>query len=164
MILWFALAIVLLFGYVVLFGAPYVPTLKKQQEKALDLLDLKTGQVLLELGSGDGRVLVAAAKRGIKSVGYELNPLLFLVSLLVTWRYRKVVSVQFGNYWAKTWPPADGIYVFLLEKYMEKLDKKITHTYRGKNVKVVSFAFKIPQRKAVKTDGGLYLYEYRGKT
>lgn len=153
-------AVLLAFGFVLLFGAPYVPTLASQQKAALKLLQLKKGDTLLELGCGDGRVLLAAAKQGIHSVGYELNPILFVVAKVVTWRYRKHVKVAFGDYWRVEWPEVEGIYVFLLDKYMEKLHKKITQTYRGKNVKVVSFAFKIPHQKPTKTDGGLYLYEY----
>ena len=120
-----SIALVLLFSLVILVGAPFLPTLKKHVEPALDLLDLNSGQTLLELGSGDGRVLIAAAKRGIYAVGYELNPLLVVYSWLVTRKYRKHVRIIWGNYWEKPWPSADGIFVFLLQPYMEKLDKKI---------------------------------------
>jgi ribosomal protein L11 methylase PrmA len=68
--------LVILFGFVVAFGAPYLPTLRPQITMALDMLDLKKGQTLLELGSGDGRVMMAAAERGWNVIGYELNPLL----------------------------------------------------------------------------------------
>ena len=148
------------FGFVLLFGAPYLPTLAVQQQKALKLLNLKEGEMLLELGCGDGRVLLAAAKQGINGVGYELNPILFIVAKVVTWRYRRIVKINFGNYWQANWPPADGIYVFLLDRYMQKLHKKITHNYSGKIVKVVSFAFKIPHQIPTSTDTNLYLYEY----
>src|SRR4051812_6247397 len=118
--------IVLLFGFVVVFGAPYLPTLKKQTSEALNLLNLKEGQTLLELGCGDGRVLKAAARRGLCGVGYELNPLLVVIAWLNTIKYRKQVKIIWGNYWNRSWPEAQGIFVFLLAKYMEKLDKKIT--------------------------------------
>ena len=39
----------------VLFGPPYLPTLAPNLKTALDLLDLKSGQTVLDLGSGDGR-------------------------------------------------------------------------------------------------------------
>ena len=55
--------VILIFGFVVFFGAPYLPTFNKVQNTALDLLDLKPGQTLIELGSGDGRVMREAAKR-----------------------------------------------------------------------------------------------------
>jgi hypothetical protein len=145
---------------VLLFGAPYVPTLKQQQADALDLLALKPGKKMIELGSGDGRMLRAAAKQGLNVIGYELNPLLVIISYFVTFKYRNQVSVRWGNFWTKDWPLTDAIYVFLLDKFMEKLDKKIIQQYKGKNVKVVSYAFKIPGKKPVKTKGALYLYEY----
>jgi len=156
-------AVILLFGFVVLFGAPYLPTLKKQVEAGLDLLDLEPGETLLELGCGDGRVLKAAARKNLKAVGYELNPILALIARLHTWRYRKHVKVIWGDYWRVTWPPADGIFVFLLDKYMIKLDKKITQNCqqkRRKPIKLVSFAFQIPHKRLVAQRHGLYLYEY----
>jgi SAM-dependent methyltransferase len=151
---------ILSFGFVLLVGAPYVPTLKSQQNRALDFLNLKPGQMLLELGCGDGRVLNAAASRGIRSVGYELNPVLFIIAKVLTWKNRRLVSVKYGNFWNKNWPEADGIYVFLLAKYMKKLDKKITQTYCGKNVKLVSYAFVVPGKKYSKAKDALYLYRY----
>ncbi len=150
--------VVLLFGFVVAFGAPYLPTLKRQTESALDLLDLKKGQTLLELGSGDGRVLKAAARRGLNVTGYELNPILVLISIISTWKYRKNVHITWGNYWHHQWPKTDGIFVFLLDKYMAKLDKKIIQ--QQLNTKLVSFAFKVPGKKAVKETDGLFLYKY----
>lgn len=159
---WFLLvtgALVLLFGFVVFFGAPYLPTLKKQVGTGLDLLNLQPGQTLLELGCGDGRVLRAAAERGLFSVGYELNPVLVLIARLHTWPYRKNVKVIWGDYWRASWPPADGIFVFLLDKYMPKLDKKIIQESH-KPVKLVSFAFKVPKKPIAAHKHGLYLYEY----
>lgn len=154
------LAVILLFSFVILFGAPFLPTLSSRKEEALDLLDLKPGQTMLELGSGDGRMLRAAAERGVTAIGYELNPLLVLWSRLINWKYRKNITVQWGNYWRHTLPETDGIYVFLLNPFMEKLDKKITQEIR-KDVKVVSFAFAIPGKKTVKELNGMMLYRYK---
>lgn len=152
-------AVLLCFSFVLLFGAPYLPTLGKQVEIALDLAALHPGQTLLELGSGDGRVLLAAAKRGYIAVGYELNPLLVLVSMLRTWPYRKQVHIHWGSFWSREWPQADAIFVFGLQRIMPKLDKKIMQL-NCKPVKVVSFAFVMPDREPTATNAGLYLYEY----
>lgn len=160
---WLLLAVTLFvgfFAFVLLYGAPYLPTLKRQIDTALDLADLKPGQRLLELGCGDGRVLRAAAKRGINGVGYELNPLLVVVAKLYTWRYRKQVRIIWGNFWVGDWPEAQAIFVFLLDKYMEKLNNKITQQYSGKKVKLVSFAFRVPSKKPAKAHDGVFLYTY----
>ncbi len=151
--------LIFLFGFVVAFGAPYLPTLSRQTETALDMLDLRPGQTLLELGSGDGRVLKAAAKRGLRVIGYELNPILVAVSRIATWRYRQKVQIIWGDYWRSDWPQADGIFVFLLDRYMTKLDKKITRSYK-RPIRLVSFAFKIPGKKETASNNGLFLYKY----
>jgi SAM-dependent methyltransferase len=155
-----ALIVVACFGFVILFGAPYVPTLDKQVEAALDLLDLKKGQTMLELGCGDGKVLIAAAERGYKVVGYELNPILALIAWARTRRYGKRVRVVCGNFWRQKWPDADGIFVFLLDKFMVRLDMKIT-AQRHRPVRLVSFAFQIPGVAAVSEKDGIYLYVYQ---
>lgn len=152
--------ILLLFCVVIFFGAPYLPTLKPQIGEALDLLGLKPGQTLLELGSGDGRVLRAGAERGYKVIGYELNPFLVVVSYFVTFKYRQQVTIVWGNYWRKDLPKADGVFVFLLTRYMSKLDQKL-QSYPHKPVKVASVAFRIPGKKPAKTKGGVFLYQYK---
>lgn len=152
--------VVILFGLVVVRGAPYLPTLRRHTDDALDLLDLKPGQTILELGCGDGRVARRAAERGLNVIGYELNPLLVIVAQIHTWRYRKQVKIIWGDFWQSKWPPADGIFVFLLEKYMKKLDKKIIQTYQGQPIKVASFVYELPGKKPYKAKDGVLLYHY----
>lgn len=163
MIFLLLIIVVLLFGFVVWFGAPYVPTLKPQTRQALDLLNLQKGQTLLELGCGDGRVMRAAAERGLRVVGYELNPLLVLVARVVTWRYRSTTKVIWGNYWRASWPEAEGIFVFLLAKYMKKLDKKIIQqrATQDHSIRLVSFTFSIPGKTEDKRQDGLFQYDYK---
>jgi SAM-dependent methyltransferase len=151
--------VVLLFGFVLLFGAPYLPVLRPQLVAALELADLSPGQHLLELGCGDGRVLIAAAERGIIVTGYELNPVLAFVAWVRTRKYRKQVKVIWGNFWRKPFPNADGIFVFLLPKYMSKLDKKIIQEI-SKPVKLVSFAFRVEGKPITKQKSGVFLYVY----
>lgn len=159
-ILWLiVVAVILLFCFVVAFGAPYVPTLQPRTEEALDLLALKPGQMLLELGCGDGRVLRAAAKRGIRGVGYELNPLLVVYAKLATWKYRTLVTIKWANYWRVQWPQADGVYVFLLDRYMERLNTKIMQ-WQQRSVRLVSFAFTIPSHHPIREQNGLFVYQY----
>jgi len=153
------LTLVVCFCGVLLFGAPYLPTLTPQVQTALDFADLQPGQTLLELGCGDGKILVAAAKRGLNVIGYELNPLLALICWLRTRRFRGQVRVVCADFWRADWPPTDVIFTFLLPRYMKKLDTKIVQ-YNHKPVKLVSFAFSIPGRKAVRHTGGVYLYDY----
>ncbi len=160
--IWLLLVITLVLGcfcFVIFVGAPYLPTLTPQVQAALELIDLQPGHTLLELGCGDGKVLIAAAKQGIKSVGYELNPFMALTAWLRTRRYRRLVTVVWGDLWHTSWPPAEAIFVFLLPRYMSKLNKKVMQ-YKHKPVKLVSFAFQIPGKTVIIEKKGVYLYIY----
>lgn len=156
-----AFFVILAFGLVLLVGPPYMPTLRKQITAALDLLDLKEGETLLELGSGDGRVMRMAAERGLKVVGIEINPLLVVVSYLVTWRYRSQVRIIWASYWGKPWPRADGIFTFMLPRYMRKLDTYIEKWRPDRPVRLVSFAFPLPDREPNEQRDGVYRYDYK---
>ena len=57
--------------------APFVPTPPEVVSRILELAEIKPGDVLYDLGSGDGRIVVAAAQRfGIRAVGFEIDPVL----------------------------------------------------------------------------------------
>lgn len=155
-------AVTLCFAVGLIGGPPYVPTLTPQVKIALDMIDLKKGQTLLELGCGDGKVLIAAAQRGWNAVGYEINPILAFIAWLRTRRYGKQVTVRWGDMWrSDTWDRrADGIFVFILPQHMPKLDGKIK-AWQQKPLKLVSFAFKMPHKRLVQKDKlGVYLYQY----
>lgn len=52
----------------------YVPTPNDVVEKMLDLAKVKKGDVVYDLGCGDGRIVVAAAKRGAQATGFDIDP------------------------------------------------------------------------------------------
>jgi tRNA G37 N-methylase Trm5 len=57
------------------FDVPYVPTPDNVVEMMLKLANIQPGDVLYDLGSGDGRIVINAAKRfGIRGVGIDINP------------------------------------------------------------------------------------------
>ena len=157
-LIWLAFILaVLFFGFVLLRGAPYLPSLNRHIETALDLLELQPGQTIYDLGCGDGRLLKAAARRGLKAVGYELNPIMFAYAWLTT-RNRKNIQVRFGDFWNVGLTNADAVYVFLLDKFMAKLDERLKNS--GKHIKLASHTFKIPGKSPRAHKNGIYLYKY----
>lgn len=160
MILLITLFIILPFGFVLLFGAPYLPTRKVQARQALDLLDLKKGDVFVDLGCGDGAVIIEAAKRGLVCYGYELNPYVWFVAKLRTLRFGSQVHVKCRNFWNVPLPKkTKGVFVFLLDKYMTQLDEKLTGELQ-KSGRLVSYTFEIPEKKAIKKEKAMFLYRY----
>jgi len=57
------------------YDVPYVPTPPEVVDEMLSLAGVKAGDILYDLGCGDGRIVIAAAKRfGIKAVGIDIDP------------------------------------------------------------------------------------------
>src|ERR1051326_1417523 len=53
---------------------PFVPTPPEVVNRMLDLADIKPGDIVYDVGSGDGRIVIAAAKKyGVKAVGIEID-------------------------------------------------------------------------------------------
>ena len=65
-----------------LVGAPYDVTRKNSLKNIVKLVDVKSGDRIAELGSGDGRVCIALARENNNSkiLGYEINPFLVFIS------------------------------------------------------------------------------------
>ncbi|XP_066182688.1 ATP synthase subunit C lysine N-methyltransferase isoform X2 [Sylvia atricapilla] len=64
---------------------PFVPATAVQIQNVLKMLENRSGS-LVDIGSGDGRIVIAAAKKGFQAVGYELNPWLVWYSRYRAWR------------------------------------------------------------------------------
>jgi hypothetical protein len=158
-ILLLAIIVVLAFAIAGKVGAPYLPILGRDSAAFFKLAGLKPGQTLIDLGSGDGRLLRAAAKQGIRCIGYEINPFMVIISKIVCWRYRRLVTIQLANFWRVELPAADVIYVFLLPKYMERLDRRLAAQIH-RPTRLISYAFKIPNRPVAKHNSNTFVYEY----
>lgn len=154
-----ALIIALAFGLGALLGAPYLPVLKAEHEALLDLCEIEPGQTLLDLGSGDGRFLKAAAKRGYRSIGYEINPFLYLISLIVTWPERKLVTIHLGDFWRISLPEVDAIYVFLIDRFMHRLGQKLEEEIKTPTT-VISYVFAIPSKEPDLATKNAFSYRY----
>lgn len=152
---------ILSFGFVVFFGAPYVPTMKKQVAQIMKIRPLKKGDVFVDIGSGDGIVLRSAAKTGARAIGYELSPYLWLVSKIAC-KGQKNIDIRFGNFWPVELP-ADTtvVYTFLSSRHMPKLHQKLQkHVDKnGQPISFISYGFQIKDREAKKKLGPMYLYD-----
>jgi len=52
---------------------PFVPTPQEVVDKMIELAGVKKGDVVYDLGSGDGRIVISAAKKGARAVGFEID-------------------------------------------------------------------------------------------
>jgi len=165
---WIFTAVIVCFGFVVFWGAPYVPTRRKQISQAFDEL-YKVGRkdVVVDIGSGDGVLLRAAVKRGAKAVGYELNPLLVLVTKLLSRKEAFNMRVIWADFWRQELPPeATLVYTFLEKRDIAKMELYLVRQARQRTTPLhfISYGFELPNTKLVKRVGPMFLYVFEPTT
>lgn len=168
------IALVAFFTLVAVYSAaPYVPTHAKLVEKMLDMAEVSGEDVVVDLGAGDGRIVAAAALRGARAVGYEINPVLVLVSNVRLWWLKSKFQnpnfkrkqpdyprIIWGNFWSKDLSSATVITIFGFPNMMGRLEEKLQKELKPGS-RVVSHAFRFPNWPPVKREEGLLLYELK---
>ena len=164
---WFIYLILLLAGAMTAVaawkGAPFVPTPKEAVEVALDLAQVKTGETLMDIGAGDGRVLVAASKRGAKVIGYELSPFLWLVAFFALIRNRVNGSVKLRDGFAANMSEVDVLFLFLMPKTLPNLMRELQKKLKP-GTRIITYTFPIKDwtaEKEVKLEGVGKIYLYK---
>jgi len=143
-------------------GAPHVPTPRSIIKKAINLAKISKGQKVADLGSGDGRFLIAAAKADASSVGYEINPWLVW---LTKWKIKKgglkgKAQVRWGSFWKADLSNYDVVFIYGLTSIMDKLIHKLKEELKP-GAKVITYVFPLvnwPAQQELKEDK-IYLYQ-----
>jgi len=104
--------------------AIFFPSSNKMIDVVIDFADIKKNDVFYDLGSGDGRILVEVAKKGIKVVGIEKNRLLNRFARRNTKNFKNVKIIQADLFKQKI-NDASVIVAYLSQKITERLQKKI---------------------------------------
>jgi len=146
--------------------APWVPTWRKDFPRVFKLAALKPGEVFYDLGCGNGKLVLYAAKNfKVKSIGLEIAiPLFLICKLRQFFRWDKNLNFKFKNFYNENLNCADVVYVFgrpetLKDKFKQKLKKELKPGSR-----VISYAFPIigwlPKEisKPAPNDIEIYLY------
>lgn len=160
LVFFYFLLIIFLFYtfFAMLSAAPFVPMAKKNVVRLLSHANLKSGQVLMDLGSGDGRILLAAAATGAKCIGIEINPLLYFLSRFRIWRLKlKNVEVWRKNLWTVDLSEVSVLTLFFVAPKMRKLQTKILKEMKPGSL-VLSYGFRFPDWSYEKKDGSMYVY------
>lgn len=128
----------------------YVPTPRKIVERMVDAAKLCTGEVVYDLGAGDGRLLIAAKKRcpGVSARGWELIPTIWLLGRICAWWANVSIDLKCGNAFTKNVSDADVIFLYLFPDVMESLVWKFDLELKP-GTRVISHTFRFPKREAV---------------
>lgn len=153
----FLLTVGAVFALSIFMGPPYLRTHKVPVETALDLLEVREGSHLLDLGSGDGSVLIAAAKRGVRATGYEINPFLVLISKWRSRRYRQLVTIRWASMWrAEITKDTQNVFMFMDKRFTEVAESFLVES--GVSLRFASYSYELPSMKPKKPKDGVHLY------
>jgi SAM-dependent methyltransferase len=150
-----------------MWGAPWIPARMSVVKRMLQLADVQPGQKVIDLGAGDGRLVIAAAHAfKAQAVGVEIDPVRCLIAnLLITLRgLRDKACVHWGNLYDFDLSDADVVTLYLWPSTNRRLTTKLASQLRP-GAKVVAHHFSmlnwIPT--AVDTQKRVFVYEI-GKT
>lgn len=124
-------------------GAPWAPTPMGKVLKMLTMAEAGPDDLIYDLGCGDGRVIVAAARRyGSQAVGIELDPLRYLWCqvLITVLGLRGHVRVVYGDFFTQDLGDADVVTCYLLQSTNDRLEDKLEQELRP-GTRVVSNQF-----------------------
>lgn len=137
---------------------PYLGANKIKIETIIKFASLKKGEVVIDLGSGDGRLLIPCAKKGAVAIGYELNPLLYWLSKFKTHGVSKNVIIKRESFWQANLKSADVVFVYSLRKYMQKFEEFIEKNAK-KGTRVIVNTNPFPHKKPIKSESGIFFYK-----
>ncbi|MEM6284293.1 MAG: class I SAM-dependent methyltransferase [Chloroflexota bacterium] len=110
-------------------GAPWLPASMRSVHNMLTLAEVRPGDVVYDLGCGDGRVIITAARTyGARAVGIELDPLRYAwcVAVVKFLRLDEQVTVIRGDFFTADIADADVVICYLLQSTNEQLLEKLT--------------------------------------
>jgi len=137
-----------------MFIAPFVPSPVPVIQFMLKLADLKAGEVLFDLGAGDGRTVIMAAKSfGARAVGVELREDLAkkALSTIHDNGLADRVTIVNGDMFSVNLTSADVVFLYLTTSANEKIRPKL-ETELKKGVRVVSHDYEIVGWKPMKVE------------
>ena len=143
-------------------GAPFAPTPARAVAVALDLAAVGPRDLLVDFGAGDGRLVIAAARRGARAIGHELSPFLWLLARLRLLFSRSSGTVRFRDAFRTDLSGATVLFLFMTPRTLPAVARHLrSHVRPG--TRILSYAFPVPDWAPTRIEkppgcGTIYLY------
>ena len=157
--------ILLTFFYSLLRAISWVPMWSKDLVRVLNLAQIKSGQKFYDLGCGDGKMVLAAAKVGAQAEGFEISVLPYLVAKIRQLVSKEKIKIKFKDFWLTDLSQADVVFFFLIPRIYPKLKNKLNKELKP-GTKVIAYVWPIDGLEPVQIDKVLgrptiYLYQIK---
>ncbi len=141
-------------------GGPYVPIPKHHIKTVMELASIKPKDRMIDLGSGDGRLLIAAVQAGAhEAIGFEIHPGLVRLSrrLARNAHLENKIHIHHKSFWHADVSNATIVTLYQISYAMKHLEKKLLEELPV-GTRVVAHGFKFPNWKPEKTIENTRLY------
>ena len=141
-------------------GGPYVPIPEHYIEQVMQLANVQATDVFVDIGSGDGRLLIAAAEAGAGEViGYEIHPGLVIRSrrLARANHLEHKITIHKKSFWNADFSRATIVTIYQMSYTMKHLEKKLLDELPA-SARVVTHGFHFPNWKSEDEIGNTKLY------
>jgi hypothetical protein len=104
-----------------------------------------------------------AARLGAKAVGYELNPLLVIISRILGYQFRDTLAVFLADFWHASLPEnTTVVYAFLVTRDVAKMMKKMQKEANrlGHPLSLISYGNEMPGKEPLRQLGAHHLYTF----
>lgn len=143
-------------------GAGWQPTSRRRVRKMLEMAEVDSNDVVYDLGSGDGRIVMDAARKyNAKAVGMEADPLRVLWSRLTIMSsgLRSSAKIVWGNFFNEDIGEATVVTLFLSDTANQKLKPKFQRELKP-GTRIVSYVWMFKEWEPVKADKDDEIYVY----
>lgn len=145
------------------YGLPPVPTRPERIRKALKLANLQPTETLYDLGAGDGRVLLIAAREfGARAVGIEVGPIqcAWIWLRAAASGFGKQIQVHWENFYDVKLKDADVVFVYATSTEVMKLAPHLNLAMkRGSRLVSISADFSEWEPSIVDNQSLIFVYE-----
>jgi SAM-dependent methyltransferase len=145
-----------------IWGAPWIPAQADLVKKMLQQADVQPGQKVVDLGAGDGRVVIAAAHLpGVQAVGVEIDPVRCLIAnvRIALLGLRSKACIQWGNMFSFDLSDADVVTLYLWPSTNRRLTARLAEQLRP-GAKVISHHFPIATWTPIAVDRRERIFVY----
>jgi ribosomal protein L11 methylase PrmA len=141
-------------------GAPYVPTNAALARIVIELARITSTDRVIDLGSGDGRLVIAAAEAGAKeAIGYEIDPVKVRASKKEAERLHLSNAIFYAqSFWNVPLNAVDVVFIYSLPPYIKRLEKKLRQELKP-GARVVMLMDELPGWKLQAKQQGVRLYQ-----